>query len=70
MLYCDNFQTKHQEASTLDSALPTLDQHDLQIQARIYAYTLFAVTRHEGDTFTKITLFENYLYRDIEANES
>ena len=69
VLYDDDYQTEEQEASILDNDYPTLEQHDLRIQARIYAYTLFAVTRHEGDAFTKITQLENSLLRDIEANE-
>ena len=69
VLYGDNYQTEHQEASILDSADPTLDQHDLQIQAHIYTYTLFAVTKNEADVFRKITLFENSLYFDIQVND-
>ena len=69
VLYGDNYQTEEQEASILDNAYPTLDQHDILIQAHIYAYTLFAVTRNEAEAFMKITLFENSLCLDIEANK-
>ena len=69
VIYVNNYQTERQEASILDIIDSTLDQYDLWIRARIYAFTLFAVIRHEADAFTKITLFENSLLRDIEANE-
>ena len=56
VLYDDDYQTEEQAASILDNDYPTLEQHDLRIQARIYAYTLFAVTRNEAEAFRKITL--------------